>query len=196
MYTRVAFRYASALFAEAKEQGVLDAVQKDMASIKEQFRNHPLLQSFLQNPTIGRSKKLTLFTEAFKPVLSPLSFMFLQLLNSKGREAELDSCLGAFEELYNDYRGIAKVVIRSAVELDEAQKNAIKEKVREQTGKNSVLASYEIDAGLIGGFTVQMGNTVLDGSIRRQLERLRTQLNEGGSVLGRGSSGNGLAAAG
>ncbi len=193
--SRVARRYGAALFLEARQQDKLDDVFNDVQSLNAAFAENASFRLFLANPIVGRARKREVLTRVLKPVLSTLSFNFCMLLNSKDRDAELESAAAAFEEQYNELKGIVKATIRSAMPADADQQRAIEAKILEYTGHKRVIASFQTDSSLIGGFTVQVGHMMLDGSIKRQLDRLRSHLNES-NVSGSGSSlrSNGRAA--
>lgn len=179
MISRIAHRYGQALFLEAAERGELDRVRKDAAMVEQVFAQEALLNQLFASPVVAAERKLTVITEVFGASVAPLTLNLMKLMNAKNRDAEIRGTLAAFTELYNERKGIVRVLVSSAVELDAAQRAAIEQRVREYTGKESVEAEFRIDADLIGGFTVRLGSTLLDGSLRRQIDRLRTHLASG-----------------
>lgn len=177
-YTRVASRYASALLTSALQANLLEDVRKDVEMLRMALSVSREFVSVLKSPIVRYEQKKQSLTTIFADKLAPLTMRFLLLLLEKRREGELPSILAAFNEQYNQHKGIVEVQVQSAVELDDAQKNAILEKVKRYTGKN-VVPSYSLDTSLLGGFLVKMGDTVLDGTVKHQLENLKKALADG-----------------
>jgi F-type H+-transporting ATPase subunit delta len=177
-YSRVALRYASALLKAAVQGNSLEAVRADIDLLKTALGASREFQHLLKSPIVQSERKVTVLRNIFADKVSPTTMNFLLLLLEKKREAALPNIVTSFDEQYNQHMGIADVTIRSAIELDEAQKNSILDKVRKYTGK-SVVAHYVIDPSLIGGFLVKIGDTVLDGSVRHQLDNLKKTLATG-----------------
>lgn len=177
-YSRVASRYASALLKAAVQAHSLEAVRTDVDLLRMAIGVSRELIYLLKSPVVQQDQKVTVLRNIFAERVSPMTMNFILLLLEKRREKELPGIVMSFDEQYNQHMGIADVVIRSAIELDEAQKNSILEKVRKYTGK-TVVARYIIDPSLIGGFLVKIGDTVLDGSVRHQLDNLKKALAAG-----------------
>lgn len=177
-YTRVALRYASALLESSLQANILDDVRKDVDLLRTALGASRELVNVLKSPIIRHEQKKQALTNIFSAKIAPLTMNFLLLLLEKRREGELPTIVAAFNDLYNQHKGIIEVQVSSAIELDEAQKNAIIDKVKQYTGKN-VLPSYNLDKSLIGGFSVRMGDTVLDGTVKHQLENLKKALAAG-----------------
>ena len=177
-HSRVASRYASALLKTAQQANSVDAVRKDIDLLKTSVAVSRELANFLKSPIINADQKAGAIRRIFEGRISPLALNFLFLLVEKKREGELPQILGSFDDLYNEHMGVVKAQISSAIELDEQQKQAILDKVRRYTGK-TVLPDYNIDSALIGGFMVRIGDRVLDGSVRHQIEILKKTLMAG-----------------
>lgn len=177
-YSRVASRYASALLKAAVQADSLDAVRTDVNLLKTALGVSRELLHLLKSPIVPPDRKVAALKNIFADKVSIMTMNFILLLLEKRREGELPGVLTSFDEQYNQQMGIADVLIRSAIELDETQKNSILEKVKKFTGK-TVVARYMVDPALIGGFMVKIGDTVLDGSVRHQLDNLKKALAAG-----------------
>jgi len=178
-YTRVAARYSQALFDVAISTNALDVAYTDLELIESYIANSRELLVFLRSPVINVKDKIGAFKGLFEGKVSPLMLNYLLLLAEKRRENQLPFIIPAFRELYNKHNNIAEVDITSAVELDAQQKEELEQKVAEYAGQSSVKAHYHVDAKIIGGFTVKMSDSILDNSLRRQVELLGKQLNAG-----------------
>ncbi len=173
--SRVAIRYSKALFDLAHEKNLIEAVQADLVMIKEVCLGNADFQNALANPVIEEYVKAKLLKELFEDKLNPLTFKFLQLLSKKKRSGFLLEMIDQYLERVLDYQGILSGLIISAKSLDHDQIESVKHKIEELTEK-TVLLSEQIDDSMVGGFIVKIKDTVIDLSIKTQLEKLRTQL--------------------
>ena len=107
---------------------------------------------------------------------------FLLLLAEKGRENTLSEIVGEYFKLSDERLGVVKVHLASAVEFAKNQNDVLIEYFENST-KKKIRIYAEIDKNLIGGFIARIGDTVFDGSVRRQLEVLRQRLVEQGAVV-------------
>lgn len=163
--------YALALFEAGKDKGRLDALQSQLAQFTDAVdRNHDL-QVFLFSPylsTRDKSEGLARVVDGAEPELSN----FLELLIEKHRMPEIFRIRRAFDELWKRENRRLDVTVVSAVELDSAVVEKIGREVERQTGE-AVELSSRVDDAILGGIVLQVGNMVLDASIRSRLEKLR-----------------------
>lgn len=178
---RVAKRYARALITLAEEMGKLEIVDGDLQRISKLVASSRELQLFLQNPTIGKDKKRKAATEIFSKMVDELTFKFILLLISKGRERVLRTIIEQYQHMHDEKMGIVRAQVRSAVEFDAGQAKKLIHQLEGFTGKK-VEVTYSLDTRLQGGFVAQMGDTVIDASIRRQLELLKQKFMSDGSI--------------
>jgi F-type H+-transporting ATPase subunit delta len=177
--SRVAARYATALFDQAQQEKSLETAIEDVRGLKSMMTESRDLKLLFQSPVIKAEQKVTFLKALFaKANFSATVQNFLLLLVSKGRAAELSQVIEAFEHQYNAANNLIPVQISSAFELDADQRTKLLAKVQELTGKKP-LPSYTVDAGLIGGFMVKIADQVMDGSIKHQLGILKKRLNAG-----------------
>lgn len=172
----VAQRYATALTDVALERGKASAIKNDLASFSETYRGSSDLQHFLSSPSIAASvKKSFLAKLAEQMQLQEEVKNFLFLLVDHGRTELLRDFMPILESELNARLGIAEAQVTSARELAEKEKRALTAKLERITGKK-IETRYTLDPNVLGGAVVQIGSTIYDGSVREQLERLRTQL--------------------
>ena len=176
--SRIAIRYSKALFDLALEKELIETVQTDLQMIKEVCLGNADFQNALVNPLIDENVKAKLLTELFEDNLNPLTFKFLQLLSKKKRSGFLLEMIDQFLMRVLDHQGILSGLIISAKSLDPDQVEEVKNKITVMTGK-TVLLVEQIDDSVVGGFIVKIKDTVIDLSIRTQLEKLHTQLVSG-----------------
>ena len=164
--------YAEALFDVAKEKGKLDAIGEQLGQFADAVDGDRELQVFFFSPYFSSAEKV----EGLKRAVSgadPELVNFLELLIEKHRMPEIFRIRRAVRASSGSRRtsGI-DVTVTSAVELDPAVVEKIGEEIERQTGQKVELAS-RVDDEILGGIVLQVGNMVLDASIRSRLEKLR-----------------------
>jgi F-type H+-transporting ATPase subunit delta len=163
--------YAEALFDVARERGRLDEIGEELAQFADAVEADRGLQVFLFSPHFSSAEKASGLKRAILGA-DPELRNFLELLIEKQRTKELFRIRREFERLWKLERRLIDVTVTSAVELDPAVVSRIGEEIERQTGRKVELAS-RVDEEILGGIVLQVGNMVLDASIRNRLEKLR-----------------------
>jgi F-type H+-transporting ATPase subunit delta len=176
--SRVAHRYASAIIEMANEEKSLDTVIDDFATLGAAIRASHDLQNFLASPVIDERSKERILKEIFAGKLSPLTERFVSLLTLKGRSNELPGTISAFQELLDEQRNVVPAKVTTASQLSDEQKKRIESQIAQISGR-TVRAEYQIDPEIIGGFHARFQDTMIDASVRHQLERLHESLVQG-----------------
>ena len=176
--SRVAIRYSKALFELALEEQIMEEVRSDLEMIKDVCAGNTEFQNALNNPLIEERVKANLLKKLFEDKLNPLTFKFLQLLSKKKRSGFLLEMIYRYMERVLEHNDILSASLITAGQMERTHVDTIKNRVEDMTGK-SVILSEQIDDTLVGGFIVKIKDTVIDLSIRTQLEKLRTQLVRG-----------------
>jgi F-type H+-transporting ATPase subunit delta len=178
---RVARRYARALMAVAEERNVLDRTAADLEIIGTLVRGSRELRLFLARPIVSEDKKRAVLKELFGPSLGLLTMEFINLLVDKKRESELLGIIEQFGEIRDEKLGIVNVDVISAVELSSPQEQELSRRLEQQTRKR-VRVRFTLDKAVRGGLLVRIGDTVLDASLRHQLDLLRERFTQGGPL--------------
>ncbi len=178
---RLANRYAEALMAAAEELRVLKRISDDLTNVQHIIKESHEFQLFLKSPVIKKEKKQQVFEAMFGKSFHPLTLQFLSLLAEKERENTLPGIIEAFFRLQDKKLGIVNVHITAAAELS-MQQAAKLEQQFEAYSKKKVRIGMRLDKQLIGGFIARIGDTMFDGSVKRQLELLRQRFMEEISV--------------
>jgi F-type H+-transporting ATPase subunit delta len=169
-------RYAAALADVALEGGVAEAVQQELAGFARLWGDSSELRNFLASPAVPRSEKFALIEKLIARMnASRVLRNFLCVLVENHRTPLLAELPAAFRAELDRRLGIAEAEVTSSYALTHAEQEELRRALERFTGKQ-VRAEYRLDEGLIGGLVVRIGSTVLDGSVRSQLARLRTQL--------------------
>ncbi len=173
--SRVARRYARALFSLALKFDLIKSVEEDLAGIAGLITHDEKFKQFLLSPYAGRQEKLEIADKLFSDRVTALTMQALRLMISKRRENELVALRDEFIVLRRESQGVVFATITSAEELPTDQQKQIVAKLGLITGK-SIEPQFEIDARLIGGVKIAYGNEVLDGTLRGTLNALREKL--------------------
>ena len=163
--------YAEALFEAGKDKGKLDSLQSQLAQFVDVVDRNQDLQVFLFSPYLSSADKVEGLGRAISGA-EPELVNFLELLVEKHRMPEIFRIRRQFDELWKKENRRLDVTVVSAVELDQAVVDKIGQEVERQTGE-AVELSSRVDDSILGGIVLQVGNMVLDASIRSRLEKLR-----------------------
>jgi F-type H+-transporting ATPase subunit delta len=175
---RVAKVYAEALLNAAEKQGKADEVLSELQSlIVDVFPAQPQFEAFLSTGAIGRDRKVPVIDNVFGSRAEKLFTNFLLVLNHHERLNLLRPILAAARDVANERAKRVRVRVRSAVPLPEDQRDHLRDELRKSLRREPVLET-EVEPDLIAGLVVQVGDWQYDGSVRTQLETLRTQLIE------------------
>lgn len=174
---KAARRYAVALLAVAQERGTVDAVAADLEAIGRILAGSRDLRLLVASPIITASRKQAVFRELFGKQVAKETLLFITLLTAKQREALLPVVVEEFLALRDARANVVNVDVTAAVDLTPAQTSTLSGTLERQTGKQVRLRATK-DPAIAGGLVVRIGDRVLDGSVRHQLERIRRRFVE------------------
>jgi F-type H+-transporting ATPase subunit delta len=163
--------YAEALFDVAKDKGKLDAVRDELAQFVAAVDGNRELQVFFFSPYFSSAEKVAGLKRAVSDADAEL-VNFLELLIEKQRMPEIFRIRRQLDELWKQENRRIDVTVTSAVTLEPSVVEKVGEEIERQTGQKVELSS-RVDAEILGGIVLQVGNKVLDASIRSRLEKLR-----------------------
>jgi F-type H+-transporting ATPase subunit delta len=163
--------YAEALFDVGRDKGKLDALQQQLGQFADAVDRNRELQIFFFSPYLSTAEKQEGIERAITGA-EPELINFLELLVDKHRMTEVFRIRRELDELWKHENRRIDVTVTSAVELDPAVVEKIGQEVERQTGEKVDLSS-RVDADILGGIVLQVGNMVLDASIHSRLEKLR-----------------------
>jgi F-type H+-transporting ATPase subunit delta len=170
----IATVYARALFEAADEQDKLDEVREQLGQFADALDGDRGLQVFFFSPYFSTPEKEDGLDRAVSDA-DPVILNFLKLLIEKHRMPVIFRIRENYDRLWEDENKLLPVEITSAVELDESIAKQLGDRIQEQTGRKVELSS-RVEPDILGGIVVQVGNSVLDASIRNRLEQLRKQV--------------------
>jgi ATP synthase F1 delta subunit len=166
--------YARSLFEAAQDAEKLDVVRDEIGEIADAIDGDRDLQVFFFSPSLSTEEK----KEGLHKVVTDAEDLvtnFLELLIENHRMPALFKIRRELEALWDEENQLLPVQITSAVELDEKTIEQIGKQIGEQTGQKVELTA-SVDPDVLGGLVIQVGNTVLDASIRHRLDQLRKEV--------------------
>ena len=170
-------RYAQALFLIAEENSDQDQWLADLEVLASSSRN-PDFIAFIDSPKIENVKKIEVLKEAFSKSISDLALNLVSLLATRNYVASLSSIADAFQELVDSEKGVERAEIVSAVKLTDGQEKGVVDKLTQMVGKELSVTTY-VDESILGGYLARVGDRLLDGSVKTQLEDMRRELLRG-----------------
>ena len=168
---RIASRFAEAIIDAVPEGTTREEFFRDLADVQASVSNSRELRQFFQSPVIPETQKREAIDALFTGRVGDYVRNVLRFLVEKGREALVLEIIDAVFTLHREREGIVITHVHSAVALSEGQRAALQSALETASGKQ-VETTYAVDAALVGGLTVRLGDTVYDGSVRNQLKRL------------------------
>jgi F-type H+-transporting ATPase subunit delta len=172
-----AMRYARALLDVAiKEQADLDQIERDLASVAALFTQYPALAHALLNPVVPVPRKRAAVAEllAAGPV-TPMVAKLVTLLTDRDRLVLVPDLLAGYRDRLLDHRNIVRAEVTTTASLPPERAKAIEASLSRSTGRTISLTT-RVDPAIIGGVVTRIGSTVYDGSVARQLEKIRERL--------------------
>jgi F-type H+-transporting ATPase subunit delta len=166
--------YSRALFQAAMENDVLDRVHDELGQFADALDEDRNLQVFLFSPYFSSEEK----KDGVRRIVSDADerlVNFLELLAERHRMPVLFRIRRSFDAMWAEENRLLSVTVTSAVELDQGLVEDIGRRIGEQTGLKVELSS-SVDPNVLGGLKVQVGNMVLDATVRNRLEQLRKQV--------------------
>jgi len=172
-----ATRYARALFDTVLAEGLdLQQTQKDIGEFARLVAGNDALQRVLTNPAIPVARKRAVIEQLIaRASLQPVVAKLLLMLAERDRLVILSDVADVFDARLLEHQNVVRASIVTAVALPSDRVSALAAGLTRATGRN-VLVETQVDPAIIGGAVARIGGTVYDGSITRQLERLRETL--------------------
>ena len=171
---RVLHRYATSLLETALEKNNLETISSDMDLLVNTMEKSRHLQLMLESPIVRPELKLNILKEIFSSKVSKESINFIEFIVLKKRENLLEGIGKRFLQLKDEHLGVANVVVTTAVDFSNEQKEVLQKKMEKILDKK-VRLKFITDSNLVGGFIAKVDDTLYDASIKHQLELLKKQ---------------------
>jgi F-type H+-transporting ATPase subunit delta len=169
-------RYAKALFELAREDGRAAEVRQEHAALADSVEESAELADVLLQPLYpANERKSVLAAVAEQLGSSPVLRQFYSFLIDQRRLVDIAAIRESYDELVDAMTGVARAEIRSASPLEPDQLERLTRALAARVGQD-VSVSVEVDPDLLGGVVAKVGNLLLDGSLRSQLNQMRGRL--------------------
>ena len=174
----VAARYAKSIIDLSQEQKALEDVKNDMVFFLKTLKANSQLAAVLSNPIISHVKKINILTGLFEGKVNKISIAFFKLMINKSRGNVLYATAHEFVNQYDILKHITQATVVSATPLSDANQAKILAEVKAAVGGEVVLEA-KVDAALIGGFVLTVGDRQVDTSIANNLKKLKKNFAQG-----------------
>lgn len=173
---RLASRYAKSLLDLAVEKNSVEDTLKDIRMMDAVCRSNRDFEMMLRSPVIKGDKKTAIISAVFSNSLSPLTKAFINLMVSKGREANMPEIAAAFIAQYNEMKNIRTVNLTTAAPVSDEMKNSLVAKVSAFMPGSTVSLTAKVDPALIGGFVLETEGKLFDASVRKKLNDIKSSI--------------------
>lgn len=176
--TLIARNYAQTLFALADRHGGIQAVEeygRAIDEVAELIRSEPRVREFLETPRLGADAKKRALRQTFGGRVPELFLRYLLVVVDKRRQAVLPQIADAYHDLVDEALNRVRADITVAQQPDAELQREIVGALERRFGK-TVVPAFHVEPQLLGGIVVRVGDQILDGSMRHQLQSLRRRL--------------------
>lgn len=167
-------RYADAVMELAREARQLDEWSESLTVLAAVARD-PGTVAFLENGRTPLPERLAVIERAMAG-LQPQALNLTRLLVSRGRFALAPAIADRFQVMLDAERGVVRASVVTAVPMEEADRQAVAERLRVLSGANDVRLETSVDPTIIGGLVARVGDRLIDGSTRSRLQQLKRRL--------------------
>jgi F-type H+-transporting ATPase subunit delta len=172
--SKVAKRYAQGLLDFTQETGNTSSVFTEMKDLVKTISNSKELQNFFMSPIIDTKKKLSVVEEIFQN-FSPVAQNIIQLVVRHGREVQLQQIAQEYINKVDDMNGVQKITLTSATQLSQENINKILQSTKLVNHEHKFDVQAIINADLLGGYILRVGDQQIDASVRSKLSRLKKE---------------------
>ena len=168
--------YAEALFKLAVESGQIDVLFEESKSVIQILKENEDLIKLLCHPKIKKEEKISVIENVFKGRVCDDMTGFLVLTIEKERHNELIGILDVFIGLVKEHKHIGVAYVTTAIELDDARKKEIEQKLIGTTNYVQFEMHFKVDKEIIGGMIIRIKDRVVDSSIKSKIENMSKDL--------------------
>jgi F-type H+-transporting ATPase subunit delta len=171
----IAKNYAEALLELARRGNDLRGWGEMIDGVANGIESDRRLRVFLESPRVSVKQKCEIFEKAYGTSLPKTFVRFLQALVRNRRQMMIPSIAHEYMDLVDQVEGRVHASVTVAREADEGDRKVIADQLSRALGKD-VVPHFHVNPAILGGVVVRVGDTVLDGSVRRRLATLRTRM--------------------
>jgi F-type H+-transporting ATPase subunit delta len=167
--------YAQGIFEIAQAEGSLEKIEDELFQFSQLFQGNEQLREKLTDQSLPVEKRQAIVEDLLGQKASPLTVNLISFLVGTGRARQLPEIVASLVERAAAQRQREVAEVRSAIMLDEEQQRRLVEALEKATGKKIELKVIQ-DPSVLGGVLARVGDTVIDGTVRRRLDQLRETL--------------------
>ena len=164
--------YAAALFKVAKGEGSLETVEDELFKVARTLEVNDELRGALTDQAIPLERRQGIVEDLLGNRASPVTTALVSFVVGSGRARDLPAIIDKLVQRAAEERHEAVAEVRSAIPLDDAQRQRLAEALSRRTGRQ-VAVKVIVDPTILGGVVTQIGDTVIDGSVRTRLNQLK-----------------------
>jgi F-type H+-transporting ATPase subunit delta len=164
--------YAEALFSVARAEGTLHDVEDELFRFSQTLSGSDELRDALTDPSIPASRRQQIVEDLLGGKASPTTVALVSMVVGTGRAKELPAIIRGLVDLSAAEARKEVAEVRSAVPLTADQRERLTKALNQATGKD-VEVKVIVDPSVLGGVVAQVGDTVIDGTVRTRLEQLK-----------------------
>ena len=168
--------YGDALFAVALEENRMDEFFEAVKVVAEILRTNDEFGKLMNHPKIMKEDKVKIVEDTFGGRIPKEIVGMMTILVTKGRAEEMLSVFDYFIDLVKEEKKIGIASVTTAVQLSDKQKAKVEQRLLDTTKYETFEMNYSVDASLIGGMVIRIGDRVVDSSIKTKLYELSREL--------------------
>ncbi len=176
MQSTIARNYAEALLALAAKEDARDLYGALIGALADLVGRDEVFKRFLEAPQVSGAKKNEVFGKALGGHAPALFVRFLQKMVTNGRQMLLDAVAIEYNNLRDAEEGRVHARVTVSRAMSDADRDALAESLTKAIGK-TVVPHLHVNPAILGGVIVRVGDTVMDGSVRRRLSVLKAGMN-------------------
>ena len=167
--------YAAALFEVARVEGALETVEEELFRFARALEGDDALRSALTDQALPVDRRRGIVDDLLGPRAHPVTVNLVSFVVGSGRARDLPQIIDRLVQRAASERHRAVAEVRSAIPLDDATRARLAEALSRATGR-AVEVKVIVDPSVLGGIVAQVGDTVIDGTVRTRLDQLRERI--------------------
>jgi F-type H+-transporting ATPase subunit delta len=168
-------RFAQSLYLVSKQKNNVFDIKSSLEELVNLYRKNPEFRFILLSKRIEKSQKILILKKSLNGKVSGIALEILEVLLDKDSIKELPAILNKFRLIVLDKTESAQVTVTVSNSMDDKLINDLKQSIEAKLNKK-IDIQLDVDPSLIGGMVLRINNTIIDGSIKRRLEKIREHL--------------------
>lgn len=168
--------YGDALFELALEENRLDELSEEVKAVSSAMRENEDLTKLMNHPKIDKEEKMKIIEDIFTNQVSRDLVGLMRMLVEKDHYNNMQSVFTYFIDRVKEYNNIGTAYVTTAMELSDSQKAAVEKRLLETTKYVKFEMHFNVDAAIIGGMVIRIGDRVVDSSVKTKIYDLTREL--------------------